>query len=293
MRALRLVSGQLLLALCAGSFALAGGLDEAPLGFLGPDGAPLPFRSLSEVESFLSEARVVSSKAAPGGITGARKLLLEKDGVQAHAIFRTVAKTALVQEMPHGRVQPYFRDHYVNEIAAYELSRLLGLDTVPPTVARQIDSDRGSLQLWIEGAQTELRFRERALVPVERVRHGLQVDQMKVFDNLIHNIDRNLGNYLTDASGRVWYVDHTRSFLRLRTLPLADQVLHVGQAFWDRLRDVGDDRLVATLSPHLPDPEVRDVLERRRRVVALLETRLEETSPARVLFSMSWARETP
>jgi hypothetical protein len=291
MRTLRVVSGSMLAGVWAGSLAVAASVGPAP-GFLGPDGSPLPFQSRAEVESFLSQARVVSSRAAPGGITGARKLLLERDGVTAHAIFRTVARTALVEPMPHGRVQPHFRDHHVNEVAAYELAKLLGLGTVPPTVSRRIGAHQGSLQLWIEGAETERRFRERPLPPVERVRHALQVDQMQVFDNLIHNIDRNLGNYLTDAFGRVWYVDHTRSFLRLPVLPRAERVVRVDRGFWDRLREVSDERLAATLALHLRDPEIRGLLERRRRVVALLESRLHERSPARVLFSLAWVPAT-
>lgn len=284
------VLGPLLLTLAAGS--LARGTDTGPkrIEFLGPEGVPLPFQTLSEVESFLSGARVVSSKAAPGGITGARKLLLERDGVRAHAIFRIVAKTALVQPMPNGRVQPHFRDHHVNEVAAYELAKLMGLSMVPPTVARRIDAAQGSLQLWIEEAETEKSFRKRELSPTERTRHALQVDQMKVFDNLIYNIDRNLGNFLTDAGGRVWYVDHTRSFLRLPVLPQADAVVRVDRDFWKRLQEVSDRSLVESLSPHLPEPEVRALLERRRQLVERIETRLEEKSRARVIFSMAWAR---
>jgi hypothetical protein len=292
MNSTRILTGSMLLAIWVGSSAGVVGMDEAPVAFLGSDRSPLPLQSPAELETFLSEARVVSSKAAPGGITGARKLLLERDGVSAHAIFRCVAKTALVQPMPHGRVQPYFRDHHVNEVAAYELSKLIGLNAVPPTVARRIDGVTGSLQLWIEGAVTETGFRrrERQLAPLERVRHALQIDQMKVFDNLIHNIDRNLGNFLTDAQGRVWYVDHTRSFLRLPVLPQASAVARVDRELWKRLQELGDASLVETLTPYLPAPEVRGLLARRRELVALLAARLEEKSQARVLFSMAWAR---
>jgi hypothetical protein len=289
MRARRVAPGTLLLGLLALSSGVSGA-EAGGRGFLGPDGEPLPFATAAEIEGFLGGARVVSSKAAPGGITGARKLLLERDGVRAHAIFRTVAKTALVQPMPGGRVQPHFRDHWVNEVAAYALSELMGLGAVPPTVARRIDGKRGSLQLWIERAETEKGFRERSLAPMERDRHALQVDQMRVFDILIHNIDRNLGNFLTDTSGRVWYVDHTRSFLRLPVLTHVLSEARVDRGFWERLRAVSDECLSETLSPHLPEPEVRAVVERRRLVVALLETELLERSPALVLFSMAWAR---
>lgn len=276
----------LALALAAAVPVAAGPADGCPV-FLGPDGAALPFASHAEIEAFLREARVVSSKAAPGGVTGARKLLLERGGVRAHAIFRSVQKTALVQQMPRGRVQPHFRDHHENEVAAYALARLLGLDTVPPAVARQLEGKRGSVQLWVEAAETEERFRRRELAPVERSRHALQVEQMFVFDNLIHNIDRNQGNYLTDPDGRVWWVDHTRSFIRLAVLPDPDRVRRVDRVFWERLKSVAEQEIVATLAPLLPEPEVRGVLERRHLVVSLLEERLAEKSEQRVLFHLA------
>jgi hypothetical protein len=198
----------------------------------------------------------------------------------------------MIKKLGPGRVQHHFRDHHANEVAAYELSKLLGLDAVPPTVARSIDRRDGSLQLWIENAETEASFRERPHPPQEQARHRLQLQQMQVFDNLIHNIDRNLGNYLSDARGRVWYVDHTRSFMRVGELPAAEVVVGVDQGFFDRLRTVTDASLTQALEDHLPAPEVRTLLERRRALVSLLERRLE-AHPGEVLFDLSRARPNP
>ena len=39
---------------------------------------------------------------------------------------------------------------YKNEIAAYELDKLLKLDMVPPTVERQLQGITGAAQLWVE-----------------------------------------------------------------------------------------------------------------------------------------------
>lgn len=260
--------------------------------FAGPDGRPLPWTTAAEVEGFLREARVVSSERAPGGVTGARKLLLEQADVRAHAVFRTVEETAMIKELGPGHIQYHYRDHYMNEVAAYELSKLLGLDGVPPTVARRIDRRDGSVQLWIENAETEDSFRERSHPPQERARHGLQLDQMRVFDNLIHNIDRNVGNFLTDARGRVWYVDHTRSFMRVGDLPSPELVVRVDRAFFERLGTVSDESVGQALEGHLPAPEVRALLERRRALVALIEQRIE-AGAGEVLFDLARARPTP
>jgi hypothetical protein len=258
--------------------------------FLGPDGEMLPFPDDAEALEFLRTARVIRSRRAEGGISGARKVLLEWDGVRAHAVFRTVAITRFVCEVAEGRLQSHFRDHHANEVAAYRLARALGLDMVPPTVARRIGGREGSLQLWIEGAEPETVFRERDLPPVERLKHGMQVDQMNVFDNLINNVDRNNGNFLTVASGAVWWVDHTRSFSRVPSLPEESRIGRIDRDFWLRLREMPDEGIVEALSPHLQEPEIEGVLKRRRLLVALLESRLEEEGLAGVLFSLAYAR---
>ena len=249
----------------------------------------LPFQDDAEALEFLHTARVVRSRHLKGGISGARKLLLERDGVRAHAVFRDVAITRFVCEVA-GRTQRHFRDHHANEVAAYRLARALGLDMVPPTVAREIGGREGSLQLWIEGAETEKTFRERELRPVERLKHSMQVDLMNVFDILINNIDRNSGNYLTVASGAVWWVDHTRSFSRVASLPEESRVERVGKDFWLRLEGLPDEHIVEALSPHLDEPEIEGVLQRRRRLVGLLKSRLDEKGPGVVLFSLAYAR---
>jgi hypothetical protein len=271
--------------------AQAGGAAASTSGtteFLGPDGAPLPFASRAEVLEFLRQAEVVSSKRAPGGITGARKLLLERDGIRAHAVFRNVRIEELVRKLPDGRIQTHFRDHCMNELAAQALARVLGLETVPPTVVREVDGKVGALQLWIERAQTEKSFRKRELLGVARVKHRLQIEQMHVFDNLINNTDRNLGNFLTDDAGRVWYIDHTRSFSRVPTLPTPSRVDRCSRAVWERLRHVTDEEIVEALAAHLDPPEIEGVLARRHLLVDLLESRIAETSPGRVLFGLDY-----
>ena len=47
----------------------------------------------------------------------------------------------------------FFRDHYANNVAAFELSRMLGMNNVPPGVVRRVGRNKGSLHLWIENSQ--------------------------------------------------------------------------------------------------------------------------------------------
>ena len=39
-----------------------------------------------------------------------------------------------------------------------------------------------------------------------------QMQMVRVFDQLIYNVDRNMGNLLIGKTWRVWAIDHTRAF---------------------------------------------------------------------------------
>jgi hypothetical protein len=257
-------------------------------GFRGPDGATLPFGTTAEALDYLQTARIVSDERAPGGINGARKVLLERDGVRAHAIFREVAIEKFLEELQGGRLAPFFRDHYVNEVAAFELSELLGLHTVPPTVLRRWRHKDGSLQLWVEGVLSAEQVEEREKQPVWRLKRGMQVTCMRLFDLLINNIDRNLGNFLTDDTGRIWYVDHTRTFSRIRELAQPEIRFAIPRELWQRLTEVSDTELSSAVCDYLPKMEIEALLERRRLLVAELGTRAEAQGGDE-LFSLQYA----
>ena len=51
--------------------------------------------------------------------------------------------------------QNVFSFRYQSEIAAYQVDKLLGLKMVPLTVDREINGDKGSLQIWVNNIQEE------------------------------------------------------------------------------------------------------------------------------------------
>ena len=92
----------------------------------------------------LRTAKIVSKeKLGEGTNKEKRKIVLEKDGMRCNAVLRTGYK--VIYSGDSG-----FVDSYLSEVAAYELSRLLGFDNVPAVVRRK----GGSIQIWIENART-------------------------------------------------------------------------------------------------------------------------------------------
>jgi hypothetical protein len=77
--------------------------------------------------AFLREAEVVERRELSEGINRPLKVRLRQGAVEAHAVFRTV-DVKVPRKEAHGRVYLDFHDNYLHECAAYEMSRLLGLD---------------------------------------------------------------------------------------------------------------------------------------------------------------------
>lgn len=258
---------------------------KTALGLMGSDGRELPFEDQSRLLDYLRSAEMVSSKTLSQGITKAEKILIQQEGVVAHVIFHDVDfHEQRTKRLSNGNVVLYVRDSYTSQIAAYEMSRLLGMGNVPPTVEREFDSSRGSAQLWIENAMTELVRLEKNLEPPDHNLWNQRYFDMRVFDNLINNIDRNQGNLLVDPFWNLWLIDHTRSFGRDRTLPRPELISRCSRGLWDRVRNLDEGEVTARLSPYLRKSEVKAIFSRREKLIILIEEKIAASGEKRVLF---------
>lgn len=254
--------------------------------WLGPDGGQLPFRTSDEATSFLRGATLVKiEKRRLGGVTMAQKLLVENEGIRAHAVFRSFQRTYYNAKWDTGQFTKFLRDSYRNEIAAYELSVLLGLDMVPPTVAWTMGRRQGALQLWIEKAEPGFNpIVEPKRQPPDLEAWRRERAKMRAFDALIENVDRNVGNMLIDSTGRVWWIDHTRSFGRSHDLEEPDLIQRCPRALFERLKATDPAVIAERMAPHMSQREIEALLERRRKLIALIEQRIAKLGERAVLF---------
>jgi hypothetical protein len=278
---------RLLLACAVGALALpvAGAgpavADPAPPVWLGPDGAPLPFESEDDVLEFLRTAEVVSRERTPDGITRPEQLLLEADGVRAHAIFRSFERELRRTRRPDGRYYVRWVDHYGGECAAYELAQRLGLGIVPPTVARRLGSNDGSVQLWIEGDRDETAPGFQVGSPIAWMKR--QWD-MSLFDNLILNVDRNAYNTLVDPDDRLWLIDHTRAFQPKGELLDPEKLQKVNRVFWDRLQSMSDEELKDVVRDHVALDQMVALVERRAVLAERVQALVDEHGEGAVFY---------
>ena len=261
--------------------AMASVASSSP--WLGPDGRPLPLASEQEVLDFLGTAKVVKRKELSSGINRSLKVTLERDGVRANAIFRMVDKKRKRTRI-HGKDYRNFHDSYVYECAAYELSRLLGMDNVPPCTSRRLGRMRGTIQLWVEDAITE-KDRINSGERPRCIRYWVEARQiMGVFDALIYNFDRHHGNMLYDASGKIWLIDHTRSFYVSSKVVKIDEVRRCERGLWERLRSLDKDEVKKRLGPYVGFLQIKTLWDRRDTLVGHIESLIERRGEEIVLF---------
>ena len=243
-------------------------------------GEPLPFQESAQIEAYLRDARVVSREEIGVGINKMDKLLLEKDGVRAHGIFRDV-------DEEHDRLRVgdrtymRFRDSWAGECAAYAVAQLFGTENVPPTVERTLDGTRGSMQIWVEKARDHTAKDFRPPSPMGWVQ---QQWGMFAFDNLIFNADRNAGNILAGENYRLWLIDHTRAFQPQAELLSPDKIERVKRKAWTQLQEISADELADATRAYLDPGQIAALKQRRQLLVQHIRALIEERGEGAVLY---------
>jgi len=226
------------------------------------------------IEHFLREAKITERKKLGEGITNPEKVTLALDGVFGNAIFKKVDKD---------------HDSWRNEVAAYELDKVLGLGMVPPTVPRSVKGRKGCLQLWVTG--TVMANFEGEFPDVEKWHE--QVSVMWLFDDLIANIDRHLKNAMVSPDHQLLLIDNSKTFRYQKTLlnDLNGAGTGTHAKFWnvayddaresyetrypasliERLRRVSEDEIEKAIKPYIWGQNRGQVLERRELILRRLD----------------------
>jgi len=198
---------------------------------------------------------------------------------------------------------------YQREVAAYELSKVLGWPRIPPTVVRERGPHGiGALQLFVDADDRHFLSEQASQreappgdgktsppAPPSGEEYGPAARRtwlrIALFDVIANNADRKSGHCLFDAQDRVWVIDHGLTFHtnpKLRTViwnfsgePLpADLCGDLEHA----LISLEKGKLAELLEPLLSPAEVR-LLKRRLRGVLEPSWRFPEPTSA---WSVPW-----
>ena len=234
-----------------------------------------PFASLSDAdrERFLLSAKVVKTKGIGKGITGSIRATMT-DGVITHdAHIQTIDEAKREFRSDQG-TEFNFRDSWTFNVAAYKIDRLIGLNLVPVTVARRWRSTLGSFTWWIDDVQMDEgeRLKKKLTSPKPQIWNE-EMQMVRLFDQLIYNIDRNLGNLMITNDWSIWAIDHTRAFRTHATLKTPDNVSRCDRQVLDRLKTLDRAMLKRATGEYLQTFEIDSLLKRRDAIVKLIEQR--------------------
>ena len=168
---------------------------------------------LAQREEFLRTAKIGKTRTLSEGITGAQigKLsdgkVTHDASIQSIDDYKNVYTTALGTELN-------FKDTYKGNVAAYRLAKLLGLENmVAVSVERRVGGKQAAVTWWVDDVlMTEKERFQKKKVPPDSEKWNSQMYIVRVFDQFIYNVDRNLGNLVIDKNWNLYMIDHTRAF---------------------------------------------------------------------------------
>jgi hypothetical protein len=265
MRTMRHIAGVVLLGLGAWT-ALAA--QETAAQYQGAD-----------AEHFLTDARVVSVKGEGSGITLPKKVTLELDGVTRFAIFKSIDERKVGIE---GDIN--FQDSYKTEIAAYHVDRIIGLGMVPATVQRRVEGPVGSLQWFVESMMPESQRIKQGLQPPDPEQWERQLLKMRLFDELICNMDRHADNVLITKDFQLRLIDHSRSFRPNRSLRNPKTLTRFSQSLLEGLGRLNQADLKQRVGDWLDSGQIRGLLSRRDAIVKLANEAVKAHGQAAVIY---------
>jgi len=242
-----------------------------------------------EIETFLLKARIGSTRSAGGGVTDSQRATLTDDTLTHDAQIQTVdVSKARFEAGAASEVN--FRDSYRYNIAAYRLSRLLGMDNVPVSVDRRVDGKPAAVTWWIDDvAMTEKERVAKKTMGPQPLRTSSQLQMMQVFDELIQNKDRNPGNIVWTSDWKLWLIDHTRAFRTGKELANPDDLKRCDRVFLTQLRQLTPKALNDATDKVLSPFEREALLARRDLLVRHFDGRIALVGESNVLFDpLTW-----
>jgi hypothetical protein len=170
---------------------------------------------------------------------------------------------------------------------------------IPPTVEREFDGRKGSLQLWVDAEFNLLQIMDQGIPLPDRNPEATIFNRGKyiarAFDCLIANDDRTQQNTLYTKDWHVILIDHSRAFrstrkYRRRLLygkkgskekKLFRQLPH---SFVEKVKSLEFDKIKKAVGPYLKDNEINAVLDRKKLLLEEIEEMIKEMGQDKVLY---------
>lgn len=238
-----------------------------------------------EIKQFLLTAKIVGEKGTRKGITQPLRLTLSDGKVTHDASYQAVDEHKDHLQMADGHTELNFVDSYKYNIAAYRLAEMLGVDDMMPVyVERKYIHGPGSLSWWLPVKMDEAdRVKNKISVPDADAWNN-QMYRIRVFDELVYDIDANLTNVLIGEDWKIWRVDFTRAFRLNNNLRDPKDLVRCDRQLLEKLKSLDGNELTVKTKGYLTKGEVKAVMARRDKIVSRFEQLVREKGEAAVMY---------
>jgi len=252
-----------------------------------------PALSDAEIEQFLLHAKVIKTHGIKKGVTASLQATLSDGKLTHDAHIQTIDEHQQQFTGNKGGVEFDFRDSWTFNIAGYKIDRLLGMNIVPVSVERHHGYNAAAFTWWLDDVmmdEEERLARKKGKDPTKESEPpdaevwNQQMQVVRVFDQLIANIDRNLGNLIITKDWRVWPIDHTRAFRTNKEPKAIDNVTRCDRAIFERMKTLDKDALTKATGKYLTTYQIGAILARRDAIVK----RLEGLGPSALFDRKGW-----
>lgn len=239
----------------------------------------------SEMEQFLLHARIVKSKSASKGITGSLRATLS-DGKLTHDAHIQLIDEEKAQFQGQQGTEFNFRDTWRFNVAGYRVDRLIGLNMVPVSVERRFGYESAAFTWWIDDVMMDEGDRLKKKIEAPSVEAwNQQMQLVRLFDQLIANVDRNLGNLVITNDWRIFPIDHTRAFRRNHELKSPANITHADRLVVERLKALDRETLKKSIGKYVTTFELDALLARRDAILK----RLDSMGPSALYDRVPWS----
>jgi len=229
-----------------------------------------------EVEDYLKKAEIVRvEKDKIMGRTAPWKVTLDNGEVSRKGYFKYIDRS-------RPKIPP---DSFKYEIAAYELSKLLGLEIIPPIVEREIEGIKGSLQIGVKEFITESYRKRSGDIPPDAIKFQRTIETIRIFENLVYDECNDEDDiFIQKDDWKVWRVDFTEAFFPSPELILNCELTCCSRKLYENLQNLLDEMIKTRLSPYLNKKEIKTLLERKNIILKKIKKLIKERGKEVVLW---------
>lgn len=232
--------------------------------------------NFEELEEYLRTAKVKSVEIKESeGRTAPWEVILDDGNTQRRGRFKYVRRSR-----PH-----YLPDSYHYEIAAYELTKLLGIKKIPPVVEREINNTMGSLQMYVEGCFPMSMQQKKDIKPPDPEIFEYSLQELSILENLTYCVRDEKDILIHKKTWQVCRVDFSEAFAPEMNLIPGSQVTRCSRKLYKGLLDLRSNDVRSRLNRHLNDDEIRALMKRRDLLIDKLNGLIRDKGENEVLFN--------